>query len=267
MKSSLKSSLKLSDSHCHLHMLEWDKLETNLEGVIEAAEQNGIQHMLCVGTLIEDLSTILEITNRYPHIYASVGLHPNEATEREPEAKEIAALASAAKVVAIGETGLDYYRSEGDLKWQQDRFRTHIEAARMSQKPLIIHTRQARQDTIQILKECRASEIGGVFHCFTEDWETAKQALDLGFYISFSGIITFKNAHEIQEVAKKLPLSSILIETDCPYLAPVPHRGKTNQPSYVKYVAEYLAHLKNLPLEEVAHQTTQNFEKLFLSRL
>ena len=256
----------LVDSHCHLDMIDYQALESDLDSIIQAAYQNGVEHMLCVGTSLADLDLILPITQKYPNISASVGLHPNEIVENEPTIDELVKLAAHPKVIAIGETGLDYYRSEGDLKWQQDRFCHHIAAAKISSKPLIIHTRQARKDTISIMKSEKANEIAGVLHCFTEDWEMAKEALDLGFYISFSGIVTFKNALELQAVAKKVPLDRLLIETDSPYLAPVPHRGKTNQPAYVKHVAEFLANLRGLSFEDVANQTTENFYQLFFNK-
>lgn len=254
----------LSDSHCHLHMLDLNEFSGSLGKVLEAAKGNGVKHFLCVGTRLEDTSTILEIARQYMGISASVGLHPNEAVEQEPSMEELLNLAADPKIVAIGETGLDYYRTEQQQPWQIERFRVHIRAAKQCRKPLIIHTRAARQDTLRILKEEAADTVGGVFHCFTEDWETAKQAVDLGFYVSFSGIVTFKNAVELQEVAKKLPLDRLLIETDAPYLAPIPHRGKMNHPAYVRYVAEFLGNLRNEPLEKIAEQTTENYLALFV---
>jgi len=255
----------LSDSHCHLHMLDLATFDENLDNVIKAANDNGVKHFLCVGTRLEDLPKILGIAKRYTNVAASVGLHPNEPTEHEPNAERLVSLAANPKVIAIGETGLDYFRTEEKQPWQLSRFRTHIQAAHLAKKPLIIHTRAARSDTLSILKEENAREVGGVFHCFTEDWETAKAALDLGFYVSFSGIITFKNATDLQEVAKKMPLDRILIETDCPYLAPNPHRGKMNHPALVKHVAEFIAVLRGETLELIADKTTENYLKLFSS--
>lgn len=261
----MKNNLQLSDSHCHIHLLDLSEFQDDVEKVVKAAEENGIAHMLCVGTTLNDHSKILDLCERFQQVTGSVGLHPNETVEmdEEPDVAKLVQLAAHPKIIAIGETGLDYYRTSEKLKWQQDRFRVHIRAAHLAKKPLIIHTRDARQDTLQILKEEGAEKIGGVFHCFTEDWSTAEAALNLNFYISFSGIVTFKNAVELQAVAKKLPLDRILIETDAPYLAPVPHRGKMNQPAYVRYVAEFLANLKEVPLEMLAEQTTYNFKQLF----
>lgn len=251
------------DSHCHLHMIDCSELNCQLDDVLVQAKKEGIEHMLCVGTTLEDIPSMQAIVNAYPSVSMSIGLHPNEAIAKEPMVDELLAMANLQKVVAIGETGLDYYRSSGDLDWQKKRFKTHIEVARESHKPLIIHTREAASDTIAILKKEKANQIGGVIHCFTEDWETAKQAMDLNFLISFSGIVTFKNALALQEVAKKIPLDKLLIETDAPFLAPVPYRGKVNQPAYVKYVATFLAELHAVSVEALGQQTTQNYYQLF----
>lgn len=253
----------LTDSHCHLHMLELTDFDGSLKGILQEAADNRVEYMLCVGTRLEDIPAILKIANQHKGINASVGLHPNEFTDKEPSAEELVQLASDPKVVAIGETGLDYYRTEEQQPWQINRFRAHIQAAKIARKPIIIHTRAARKDTLTILKEEKAEEVGGVFHCFTEDWDTAKAGLDLGFYISFSGILTFKNAIDLQEIAKKVPIDRILIETDCPYLAPIPHRGKMNQPAYVKYIAEYIATLRGESFETIAEKTTHNYLELF----
>ena len=196
-------------------------------------------------------------------ISASVGIHPNTELIKEPVIEEILALASRDEVVAIGETGLDYFRSEGDLSWQRARFRTHINVAKELDKPLIIHTRESKDDVIRILKEEGAAQVGGVMHCFVEDWETAQAAMELNFLISFSGIVTFKNAKELQDVAKLVPLKQMLVETDSPYLAPVPFRGKTNQPAYVRHVAEFISDLKEINFDVLAKQTTNNYNKLF----
>ncbi|MGE5525235.1 MAG: TatD family hydrolase, partial [Rhodospirillaceae bacterium] len=198
-----------------------------------------------------------------PHIYASVGVHPDGTDVRDPSVDELVSLAQHEKIVAIGETGLDYYRLQGDLEWQRERFRTHIRAAIRAKKPLIIHTRAAADDTIRLMREEGADRAGGVMHCFTESWGVARAALDMGFYISFSGIVTFRNAKELREVARKVPLDRMLVETDSPYLAPVPHRGKTNQPGYVKHTAEEIARLRDVPFEDVARHTTDNFFRLF----
>lgn len=253
----------LVDSHCHLDQLDLASYQNDLSAAIQAATQNHVKYFLCVCAELIHLPTIIKIAEEYPTVFASVGLHPTEKVTHEPSVSELINLAQHPKIVAMGETGLDYYRPEIDNAWQAQRFINHIQAAKQLQLPLIIHTRQARADTMRLLKQENAESVGGVMHCFTEDWTMAKQALDLGFYISFSGIVTFKNATEIQEVAKKVPLEKMLIETDSPYLAPVPMRGKSNQPAYVRYVAEYLAQLKGISVQTVAEQTTQNFFALF----
>ncbi len=254
----------LVDSHCHLDQLDLTMHEGKLSNALANAKTQGVGHMLCVCITLQDFPKVLEIAKTYPHVSASVGLHPNEeVTEAEPTTEELVLLAQDEKIVAIGETGLDYYRSTGDLGWQHERFRQHIRAAKKVKKALIIHSREARADTLRILKEEEASVIGGVMHCFTEDWEMAKAAMDLGFYISFSGIVTFSNAKEIQTVAKQIPLDRILIETDSPYLAPQPYRGKPNEPAYVRKVAEYIAQLRGIDVVELAAQTTNNFFNCF----
>lgn len=254
----------LVDSHCHLDRLDLTPYAGDLSKALLAAKQQGIGHILSVSVDLQDFPTLLEIANTYPTISLSVGLHPNDpAIPHEPTVDELVNLAKNEKVVAIGETGLDYYRSEGDISWQQDRFRQHIRAAQAVQKSLIVHTRMAKEDTLRLLKEENASSVGGVMHCFTEDWDTAQAAMDLNFYISISGIVTFKNALHVQEVAKKIPLDRLLIETDAPYLAPVPHRGKSNEPAYVRYVAEFIAVLRGISVVELAEQTTENFFNCF----
>lgn len=249
------------DSHCHLNMLAQE--EGGLDAVIQQAQENQVEHILCISIDTESCHEIISMAERYPQLTASVGIHPNVDKVENFSVEELIKLASHDKVIAIGETGLDYFRSEGDLEWQRDRFRTHIEAAKQLNKPLIIHTREAREDTMDILEQESAEQAGGIIHCFTENWETAQRALDIGFYISLSGIVTFKNAVALQEVAKKLPLDRILIETDAPYLAPVPHRGKTNKPAFVKHVAEFLAELRGESVENIAETTTANFRTLF----
>lgn len=252
----------LVDSHCHLNLLDLSPDDNNLNKVIERAQANDVHYFLNVCVKLSDFPQLLKTAEAYPFVSTSVGLHPNEMDEQVDESTLIQ-MAQPNKVVAIGETGLDYFRSTGDLNWQHERFRAHIRAAKFLKKPLIIHTRDAKQDTLRIMKEEGANEIGGVMHCFTEDWETAKQALDLNFSISISGIVTFKSATVIQEVAKHLPMDRMLIETDSPYLAPNPHRGKPNEPAYVRHTAEYIANLRNMPVEELATQTTENFFNLF----
>lgn len=253
----------LVDSHCHLDQLDLSPYAGDLSKALHFAKEKDIGHILSVCTNLEEIHDILRIANTYPNVSASVGLHPNDIVPNEPTVEELVILASDEKIVAIGETGLDYFRSEGDTEWQRERFRRHIYAAQQSKKPLIVHTRMAKADTLRILKEEHASSIGGVMHCFTEDWETAEAAMDLNFYISFSGIVTFKNAVELQEVAKKIPLEKMLIETDAPYLAPVPHRGKPNEPAYVRFVAEFIADLRGISVGELAEVTTNNFFTCF----
>jgi TatD DNase family protein len=253
------------DSHCHLNLLDYAALETDLEGVLANAAANQVTRMLCVAIDLESFPDVLDIASAYAHVFASVGVHPNARDCREPDSDELVLLASHPKVIAIGETGLDYFRSEGDLEWQRTRFRQHIDAAKRTGKPLIIHNREARQDTLKVLAEEGARDVGGVMHCFVEDWETARAAMDLNFYISFSGIVTFKNATELKEVAKKMPLDRILVETDSPYLAPVPFRGKTNQPAYTRHVVEHLAELRGESVETIAHASSENFFRLFSS--
>lgn len=252
--------MELVDSHCHLNFPPlWD----NLEPVLDNADQHGVAHLLCVSVNIEDFPQIDQLRQRYPQIFASLGVHPNETSGRDPSVAELVELAERSEVIAIGETGLDYYRSSGDLEWQRARFSRHIEAACLLRKPIIVHMRAAPDDTIAIMKESGAEAVGGVMHCFTEDWQVAKKALDLGFYISISGIVTFKNATTVQEVATKLPIDRILVETDAPYLAPVPYRGKPNEPAYVRHTAEFIADLRKQSPEEFAAATTDNFFRAF----
>jgi TatD DNase family protein len=254
----------LVDSHCHLNRLDLSNYKGDLNAALAFAKEQGVSQILCVSVVLEDLPHMIAIARAHENIYVSTGLHPTESTHMEPNVEDLIVLASDPLIIAIGETGLDYYRCEGDTTWQQNRFRTHIQAAKKLNKPLIIHTRQAREDTIAIMREENAQDAQGVMHCFTETWEMAQQAMDLNFYISFSGIVTFKNAKELQDLAKKVPLDRMLIETDAPYLAPVPFRGKPNEPAYVRYVAEFIAELRGVSLEEIAEKTTENFERLFL---
>ncbi len=249
------------DSHCHLNFPE---LAARLDEVLANMRHNDVSAALCVGVNLEKFPEILKLAEQHPHVYASVGVHPDYELESEPRQAQLVALANHPKVVAIGETGLDYFRLKGDLEWQRTRFRTHIRAARECGKPLIIHTREAAQDTLRVMREESASEVGGVMHCFTENLAVAHAAIDLNFCISFSGIVTFKNATIVKEVAQSIPLERILIETDSPYLAPVPYRGKQNEPAYVKHVAEEIAKLRNIPVEEVGSATSANFKRLFL---
>jgi TatD DNase family protein len=252
--------MTLVDSHCHL---DFPELAADLPGVLDDMRAHGVTHALCVSVTLEDFPKVRALAEGYDNLYASVGTHPDYPDAPLVTVDELLRLADHPKVVAIGETGLDYYRLEGDLEWQRDRFHTHIRAARACGKPLIIHTRSSADDTLAIMREESAGEAGGVMHCFTETWDVARAALDLGFHISFSGIVTFKNAVELKEVAKRVPLDRMLVETDSPYLAPVPYRGKTNRPGWVKYVAEEIARLRGVAFEEVAEATTRNFFGLF----
>jgi TatD DNase family protein len=248
------------DSHCHINFPE---LYQNIDSILSKMSSNKVTHALCVSVTLDKLPDIFKIANTYAHIFASVGVHPDYEDIEEPSVEELCRLAKENKVVAIGETGLDYFRVQGDLTWQRDRFRTHIKAAIQSNLPLIIHTRNAAEDTLKIMREEGANQVGGVMHCFTESLDVALEAIKLNFYISFSGIVTFKNATDLKEVVKAIPLDRMLIETDSPYLAPVPYRGKINDPSNVIHVAEEIAKLKNISVEEVGQITTQNFFKLF----
>jgi TatD DNase family protein len=253
----------LVDSHCHLDRLDLEPFGNSFNQLVEDTVEAGVEHMLCVCIDIESYPSMSSLVESYPTISISVGVHPNDKGRHEPEPEELIALANHPKNLAIGETGLDYFRSEGDLEWQRDRFRRHIRAAKSCSKPLIIHTRNAREDTIRIMQEEGAGDCGGVMHCFTEDWDMAKKALDMGFYLSFSGIITFNSAEDLRGVVKKVPQDRLLIETDAPYLAPVPKRGKPNYPSYVRYVAECVAKTRGVPVEEITMATKDNFKQLF----
>ena len=253
----------LVDSHCHLNLLDLADLQQDIPGVLAVALAQDVTHFLCVSVTLDDLPTLIQYTREYKNVFTSVGLHPNEQPGFVPKADELARLASDKGVVAIGETGLDYYRTSGDITWQQERFREHIRAAIACQKPLIIHMREASTDTLRILKEEQADKIGGVMHCFTENWEIAQQAIALNFAISFSGIVTFKSASALQEVAKNIPLDQFLVETDSPYLAPIPYRGKQNRPAYVREVAQFIADLREVPFETIAKASTDNFFRLF----
>ncbi|NBQ85896.1 MAG: TatD family deoxyribonuclease [Betaproteobacteria bacterium] len=260
------------DSHCHLSFPE---LASDLPNIRRAMTDAGVDGALCICTTLEEFDAVHALAMGHDNFWASAGVHPDNEGVREPDEATLVELASRPRVVAVGETGLDYYqmeerkggRSVADLQWQRDRFRVHIRAARRVRKPLIIHTRAASADTLAILREegegGGAGDAGGVFHCFTETAEVARAALDLGYYISFSGILTFKSAADLREVARWVPLDRLLIETDSPYLAPVPYRGKLNTPAYVPYVAQAIAQLREVPTEVIAEQTTQNFQTLF----
>ncbi len=261
------------DSHCHLTFPE---LAAMLPDIRQAMADAQVDRALCICTTLEEFEAVHALALRYDNFWASVGVHPDNEGVTEPDLDDLLRRGALPRVVAIGETGLDYYQMEerkggrtvADMEWQRERFRTHIHAARQIGKPLVIHTRAASGDTIAILKEegedGSAGAAGGVFHCFTETAQVARAALDLGFYISFSGILTFKSAQDLRDVAAFVPLDRLLIETDSPYLAPVPYRGKTNNPSYVPYVAQQIAQLRAMPVEAVAQATSRNFERLFL---
>lgn len=250
----------LVDSHCHL---DFPDLANRLPDVLQRMQDNQVGLAVCIGVNLEDFPKVLALAEQEPGLFATVGVHPEYTDVEEPSEGRLVELASHPKVIAIGETGLDYYWQKDQPEWQRDRFRTHIRAAKRCDKPLVVHTRDSAPDTLRVLKEEGADAVGGVMHCFTENWEMARQALDLGFYISFSGIVTFKNAAIVKEVAQKCPLDRILVETDSPYLAPVPYRGKPNEPAYVRYVAEEIARLRGLAFDELAVATTDNFFRLF----
>jgi TatD DNase family protein len=252
--------MEIIDSHCHIN---FPQLGDDVDAVLDRMHAADVTTALCVCVTLEAFPQVLRIAEQNPSVYASVGVHPDETDGEDPGVEKLISMSDHPRVVAIGETGLDYFRLEGDLEWQRQRFRNHIRAARQTGKPIIIHTREAGPDTIRIMREEGAQNVGGVMHCFTETWDVAKAALDLGFLISFSGILTFKSAASLREVARKVPLGSALVETDSPYLAPVPHRGKTNEPAYVRFVAQELARIKDLPVETVAETTSANFRRLF----
>lgn len=258
--AKVQSLMFLIDSHCHL---DFPELAENLPECLTNMHSNGVQRALCIGVDLEHAERVIALAENNPMLFASVGVHPEYTDGEEPTVQRLLALANHPKVVAIGETGLDYHWHPDKPEWQRERFRTHIRTALACQKPLIIHTRQSAADTLQILKEEGAGQVGGIMHCFTEGWDIAEQALALGFHLSFSGIVSFKNATTVKEVASKTPLDRLLIETDAPYLAPVPFRGKLNQPAYVRHVAEAIADLRGEPLSAIAETTTENFFRLF----
>jgi TatD DNase family protein len=248
------------DSHCHL---DFPELVRDLPALLEAMREVRVTHALCISVELANWPQVHAIARAHANLYATAGVHPDYEHIEEPTVERLVALASQPKVVAIGETGLDYYRLTGDLAWQRARFRTHIRAARETGKPLVIHTRSAADDTLAIMRDERAGEVGGVMHCFTETWDVASAAIDLGFHVSFSGIVTFRNAAALKDVAKRVPIDRMLIETDSPYLAPVPHRGKRNEPAYVVHVAHEIARLRDVAPEDVGRATSQNFFRLF----
>lgn len=253
----------LVDSHCHLDRLSLDEFSGDIALALDAAREAGVGHMLCVGIDLETFPAMMRLVRRFSCVSGSVGVHPNERECEEPTAARLVAEAQDPDIVAIGETGLDYFRSEGDVEWQRERFRVHIRAAREARLPLIIHTRDAMADTFRIMAEEQADDVGGVMHCFTGTAAEAARALDLGFHVSFSGIVTFRSAGDIRDAAASVPPDRLLVETDSPYLAPVPHRGRSNQPAWVSHVAASIAELRGVTLAELAGQTTANFQRLF----
>jgi TatD DNase family protein len=251
------------DSHCHLDRIDLTPYHGDFAAFVADAQHQQLDHMLCISIDLQAFPAMQALVEPYDCISLSVGVHPNETSQAEPSADALLQLAAHPKVVAIGETGLDYFRSEGDLDWQRQRFKTHIQVAKQLNKPLIIHTRDAGHDALTLLEQEGADAVGGVIHCFTEDWAYAEKAMALNFYISFSGIVTFNNADAIKDFATRLPADRFLIETDSPYLAPVPYRGKPNYPTYVRKVAEQLAGLRGESLETIAAQSSANYQRLF----
>lgn len=248
------------DSHCHLDFSDFRGREPEL---LANMADNRVTHALVISVNLGDFPNVLALAAQHDNLYASVGVHPDYEDVEEPTVERLVELAGHPKIIGIGETGLDYYRLEGDLEWQRERFRVHIRAARATRKPLIIHTRSASEDTLRIMREEKADEARGVLHCFTETQAVADAAIEMGFYISFSGIVTFKNAANLRDVARSIPLDRLLIETDSPYLAPVPYRGKTNQPAFVKHVAECIADARGVSVDEIGRVSTENFKRLF----
>lgn len=253
----------LVDSHCHLDRLQLSEADGDLATLLATTHASGVSQMLCIGVDLESFPGVLALAEQYPFVHCSVGVHPLHKDGRAPTRDELVTLSAHPRVVALGETGLDYFYEKGEVSEQQSRFVTHIEAARETGLPLIIHTRDARADTINLLREVGQQQVRGVMHCFTEDWEMAKQSLDLGFMISISGIVTFRNADALRDVVRQVPLERLLIETDAPWLAPVPYRGQSNQPKYVAEVAKAVAALKSVSAQQVADQTRHNFYQLF----
>ena len=257
--------MKIIDSHCHIDRVDLEQFGGSMESMLAHAKDLSVEEFLCVCIDLEHFDDVFSLAKAHHQIYASVGVHPVEQEGKDPSVEELLTLADHEKIIAIGETGLDYFHVKKDTAdWQRERFRRHIAASNQSGKPMIIHTREAKADTIEIMQQEQAQ--AGVMHCFSEDWETAKAALDLGFYISFSGIITFKSAADLREVAKKVPADRLLVETDSPYLTPVPYRGRANSPAYTYYVAEKLAEIRGASIDNIAQQTTQNFNDLFFSK-
>lgn len=262
-KGTALNNLFIIDSHCHLDSLDYETRHKNVDEVIDNAKARGVQQMISICTTLGRFEAMKQLTAHRSEVALSCGVHPLNVEDEPFDYDKLVALVQDPRVVAVGETGLDYHYTPETKTLQQSLFEQHIEVAKQVQKPLVIHTRSAREDTMQFLEQGNAEQCGGVLHCFTEDWAMAKRALDIGFYISISGIITFRNAEELRDVVRKVPLDRLLVETDSPYLAPIPYRGKPNQPAYVREVCEYVATLKGVSLEEFANITTQNVRKLF----
>jgi TatD DNase family protein len=256
----------LVDSHCHLDRLDLKPYDGQLGLAIEAAIGRGVERMLCISISTENRETVLDIARKYDNIYASTGIHPLDVQTGTADAQSLVQWGSDPDVVALGESGLDYYYDEATKALQQESFIAHLEAGKEAQLPVVVHTRSAKEDTLRLIKEHGCEESAGVLHCFTEDWDMARQAMDMNYMISISGIVTFKNADQLRDVAKRVPSDRLLVETDSPYLAPVPYRGKKNEPKYVREVAEYVAQLRGVSVEQLAEQTTANFDRLFLKR-
>jgi len=253
----------LVDSHCHLDRLSLEKYDNNLSLAIEAALERNVQQLLCVGISVNNREAVVNIAEKYPQVVSSVGVHPLDVKEGLASVDNLTEWSRHEKVVALGETGLDYYHTENDKTLQQESFIIHLQAASQAKMPVIVHTRSAQEDTLALIKQYGNESSAGVLHCFTESWDMARSVMDMNYMISISGIVTFKNAHELREVVQKIPLDRLLVETDSPYLAPVPYRGKPNEPQYVREVAEYIAELKKVSFESLAEITTDNFYRLF----
>jgi TatD DNase family protein len=253
----------LIDSHCHLDRLKLDPYNGDLSAAIAAAHERGIQQMLCIGISLENIQTVIDIAQAHPSVVASVGVHPCDVKEGAATFEQLVNWAAQPKVVALGETGLDYHYETESKALQHESFALHLQVGKQIGLPVVVHTREARADTLALIKEHGSLEHSGVLHCFTEDWDMAKAALDLNYYISISGIVTFKTADQIRDVVSKMPIDRLLVETDSPYLAPIPYRGKPNEPKYVREVAQFVADVRGIPLEELAAKTTENFYRLF----
>lgn len=253
----------LTDSHCHLDRIDLTPYDGDLNAALDAARDRGIQQFLCIGVSLENRETVVDIARQHRDVYASVGIHPCDVESGTATVEQLVEWGRGPDVIGLGETGLDYHYAEQTKELQQESFALHLKAGDRAGLPIIVHTRDAREDTLALIRQYGSSQHPGVLHCFTETWDMASRAMELGYYISLSGIVTFNSADALREVAKKIPLERLLVETDSPYLAPVPHRGKSNEPQYVREVAEFVAELRGIPLEQLAEQTTENFHRLF----